>query len=174
MKRSFFSLLACLVAVAMIGCGRTPETAPPQAEAPAKPSAPKPVHASYSLEWISNDVPPTMAVGKSVPVKVSVKNTGDWAWNDPHTANPSQPDGTYAVRLVYNWVDADQKPLPANVTRGELTAPVPPGQTANFTINVAAPKSPGNYQLQLDLVEELVFFFSSKGNEKLTVPVTVQ
>jgi hypothetical protein len=71
-------------------------------------------------------------------------------------------------------VDANEKPLPASAARGELTAPVPPGETANFTINVAAPKSPGNYQLQLDLVEELVFFFSNKGNEKLTVPVTVQ
>ena len=69
---------------------------------------------------------------------------------------------------------ADGKPLAANAVRGELNAPVPPGGTANFTLQVAAPKTPGSYQLQVDLVEELVFFFSAKGNEKLTVPVTVQ
>lgn len=52
--------------------------------------------------------------------------------------------------------------------------PVPPGETANFTIVVTPPTEPGKYQLQFDLVHELVAFFSSKGAEKLTVPVTVE
>jgi hypothetical protein len=115
-----------------------------------------------------------MSAGATSDVHVSAKNAGDWPWNDPFAANPNHPDGTYAIRLSYGWVGADGKPLPPDSTRGELTAPVPPGQTANFTIKVKAPKEPGSYKLQLDLVEELVFFFSSKGNEKLTVPVTVK
>ena len=173
MKKCLGSLIVGLAAVAMIGCGRSPETEAPATDTQA-PAGPKPSHASYSLQWVSNDIPKTMPAGKSVPVKVSVKNTGDWPWNDPFTANPPHPDGTYAVRLSYGWVGPDGKFLPENAVRGELTAPVPPGGTANFTLQVAAPKTPGNYQLQIDLVEELVFFFSAKGNEKLTVPVTVQ
>jgi len=179
MKKCLGSLIVCLAVAAMIGCGRSPDTEAPAADAQtaaasATSAAPKPSHASYSLQWVSNDIPSTMSVGKTVPVKVGVKNTGDWPWNDPFAANPSKPDGTYAVRLCYSWVGTDGKPLAANAVRGELNAPVPPGGTANFTLQVTAPKTPGSYQLQVDLVEELVFFFSATGNEKLTVPVTVQ
>lgn len=168
MKSHLQLACACALAGMITSCDRKSET-----EAPAAPGA-KPAHERYSLQWVSNDIPATMPAGKSVPIKVSVKNTGDWPWNDPFAANPAHPDGTYAVRLTYGWVSGDGKPLPANSVRGELTAPIPPGGTANFTIKVETPKVPGNYQLQLDLVEELVFFFSDKGNEKLTVPVTVQ
>jgi hypothetical protein len=174
MRKCVGPIIVCLAAAALIGCGRSPETEAPAGDTQAAPAAPKPSHATYSLQWVSNDVPKTMSPGASTPVKVSVKNTGDWPWNDPFAANPSRPDGAYAVRLTYGWASADGKALPANSVRGELTAPVPPGETANFVIKVEAPKEAGSYQLQLDLVEELVFFFSAKGNEKLTVPVTVQ
>ncbi|HMG05171.1 MAG TPA: hypothetical protein VK581_06895 [Chthoniobacterales bacterium] len=156
----------------MLGCGRTPETETPKADAP--PAASPPSHAAHELQWITNDIPASMAAGKVTPVHVSVKNTGDWPWPDPFAANPSKPDGTYAVRLAYRWADSNGKVLPEDGTRAELKAPVPAGQTANFTLRVLAPKDPGAYQLQVDLVEELVTFFSTKGTEKLTVPVTVQ
>jgi predicted small lipoprotein YifL len=181
MKRCFASVALGLALAAMTGCGRNPETTPPPADsttaaspANATTTTAKPSHATYSLAWGTHNAPPTMVAGTPVAIQVTVKNTGDWVWNHPAAANPSKPDGTYAVRLAYNWVSPDGKTLPANNTRGELTAPVPPGQNANFTIDVQTPKVPGTYQLQFDLVEEMVVFFSSKGNEKLTVPVTVQ
>jgi hypothetical protein len=171
--RNFFRLLVvCLGVAFMVGCGRTVETEAPKAGAPTV--APAPSHAAYGLQWITNDIPASMPAGKVTPVHVSVKNTGDWPWPDPFAANPSKPDGTYAVRLSYRWAASNGKVLPEDGTRAELNAPVPAGQTANFTMQVRPPKDPGAYQLQVDLVEELVTFFSAKGTEKLTVPVTVQ
>jgi hypothetical protein len=41
-------------------------------------------------------------------------------------------------------------------------------------MNVLPPKEPGSYRLEIDVVEELVTFFSAKGTQKLTLPVTVQ
>ena len=172
MKNSLRLAILFVASAAMIGCGRTPE-----AEGPVdaqQPTAPKPSHTTYALEWVSNDIPATMPAGKPATVKVSVKNTGDWAWNDPFAANPSQPNGTYAVRLSYRWVADNGQALPQDSVRGELTAPVPPGSTANYTMQIMAPKAPGSYKLELDLVEELVTFFAAKGTQKLTVPVAVQ
>jgi hypothetical protein len=171
MNKFIGSAFLCLAGAVMIGCGRSPESEAPATDAPAAPT--KGMHNSYSLQWVSNDVPAKMAPGAAVPIKVSVKNTGDWPWPDPFTANPSHPDGTYAVRLTYGWATADGKVLP-DPTRGEIAAPVPPDQTANFSLTITAPKQPGSYQLKIDLVEELVTFFSAKGTEKLVVPVTVQ
>lgn len=144
----------------------------PSAVAPGAPG-PKTTHQTYSLQWVSNDVPSTMSANKGTAVHVSVKNTGDWAWPNPSAANPSKPDGSYAVRLSYRWADATGKLLPQGAERGELSASVPAGEMANFSMEVLSPKDPGSYQLQLDLVEELVSFFSAKGAPKLIVPVTV-
>lgn len=177
MKNRIACAMICLGAVVMMGCGRSPETAAPPTDAPATPSSSsssKPTHATYALQWVSHDVPATMSVGTPVTATVNVKNTGDWVWNHPAAANPSKPDGSYAVRLSYSWVGADGQPLPAAPVRGELAAPVPPGETANIKVKIDPPTVAGNYQLQFDLVEELVSFFSAKGNEKLTVPVMVQ
>jgi hypothetical protein len=172
MKRFLKSASVCLAAAAMIGCGRSPESEAPSTDAAASPT--KAPHNSYSLQWVSHNVPATMAPGASVPIKVSVKNTGDWPWPDPFAGNPSHPDGAYAVRMTCGWADASGKSIQPQTNRGDLTAPVPPGQTTNFTMNITAPKQSGSYQLQIDLVEELVTFFSGKGTEKLVVPVTVQ
>lgn len=183
MKRCFASVTLGLALAAMTGCGRNPETTPPPADSTTAASpanattttaAAKPSHTTYSLAWGTQNAPASVAPGAAFTVQVSAKNTGDWTWNHPAAANPSKPDGSYAVRLVYNWVSPDGKPLPGSNTRGELTAPVKPGEDGKFAMNVQAPKSAGSYQLQFDLVEELVAFFSAKGNEKLTVPVTVQ
>jgi hypothetical protein len=173
MKSFFGCVIICVAALLGSGCGRSADSNASGA-AETQAAGAKPVHSTYALEWVSNDIPATMPASKPASVKVSVKNTGDWPWNDPFTSNPSQPNGTYAVRLSYRWIGPNGQPLPQDSSRGELTAPVPPGGTANFTMAVMAPKDPGSYQLQMDLVEELVTFFSSKGTQKLTVPVTVQ
>src|SRR2546421_7113081 len=139
-----------------------------------KPSADKARHESYSLQWVSNDVPATMSPDEPMPVHVSVKNTGTWPWLNPDAANPATADGSYAVRLSYRWARADGKLLPQGSERGELNATVSPGETANFTMEVVPPKEAGGYSLEFDLVQELVTFFSAKGTQKLTVPVTVR
>jgi hypothetical protein len=41
-------------------------------------------------------------------------------------------------------------------------------------MDVIAPEDADRYELQIDLVEELVTFFSTWGAEKLKVPVIVQ
>jgi hypothetical protein len=115
-----------------------------------------------------------MSPGVVLPVTVAVKNTGDWPWPDAKTANPPNPDGSCAVRLSYRWATSDGELLLANAERGDLSAPVLPGALANITIKITPPAPVGAYQLQFDLVEELVTFFSTRGIEKLIISVTVR
>lgn len=101
---------------------------------------------------------------------VTAKNTGDWLWPDRNAANPSKPDGTFAVRLAYRW----SKTEVGVGDRADLTASVPPGETANFTMQVTPPKERGVYELHVGLVQEFAASFSAKGAKELVVPVTVQ
>jgi hypothetical protein len=43
-----------------------------------------------------------------------------------------------------------------------------------MAIEVTAPPAAGEYQLQLDLCQELVSYFEPKGADRLLVPVTVK
>jgi Ig-like domain-containing protein len=178
MKKRAGFVATCILSLAFFGCGRTAETEAPspaaQDTSAAAPTPSKAPHESYSLQWVSNDTPATMGPGARVPVHVTVKNTGNWPWPDALAANPSKPDGTFAVALFYRWSGSPEQKIPDNATRGKLSKSIAPEETASFTITVDAPKEPGSYKLQFDLVEELVTFFSTKGSERLTVPVTVQ
>jgi hypothetical protein len=180
MKNCLRWLTLFLGIAVLIGCDRSSK-APVTDNSPAQPAstaAPAPgldlVHSTYAAQWVDNNIPAAMRSGVPTPVQVRVKNTGDWTWPDAKAAHPSKPDGSYAVRLTYRWVGSDKTPLPENSGRGEISAPVPAGGTASFSIEIIPPKESGSYQLQLDLVQELVTFFSAKGVEKLSVPVTVQ
>lgn len=147
----------------------SPSNSPIVSATAAKPTLTPPAHDKYSVEWIRNDIPQTMNAGILVTVHVTAKNTGDWTWPDPKAANPSSPDGTYAVRLAYRWAELEA----GAPERGELAGSVAPGQTADFTISIIPPKEPGSYHLHVSLVQELAVSFSDKGVADLVVPVTV-
>lgn len=169
-------LLALLLALVGTACGGPTEEASPSAAAAPTPSTaplPAPMHGAYALQWVEQDVPATLQRGTVVPVQVKVKNTGDWTWPDPSTAQPGSASGAHAVRLGYSWARPGEKPA-YDSRRADLAAPVGPGETASFTIQVGAPGEPGDYQLQLDLVEELVIWFRAKGADTLIVPVQVE
>ena len=55
-----------------------------------------------------------------------------------------------------------------------MLGPVRPGKTAVMAIAVTAPTEPGNYKLQLDLVQENVSWFETRGAPVLMVPVVVK
>jgi hypothetical protein len=128
----------------------------------------------YWLEWVGHNIPATMRPGVVVPVTVTVKNTGDWLWPNNRMASPEKLDGTYAVRLSYRWANSQGQPLAENTERGDLTASVEPGAVANFIIKITPPSEAGQYQVHIDLVEELVTFFSAKGMKKMVLPIKVE
>lgn len=144
------------------------------ARPPVETRGPIPPHNRYALQWGGHNIPPVMKPGAGTPVHISVKNTGDWTWRSRETANPGKADGSYAVRLGYRWIKGEGMAGPDTGVRGELRGNVAPGEIAEFDLEIIAPSTAGNYQLQLDLVEELVAWFSHKGSPNLTIPVKVQ
>jgi hypothetical protein len=174
-------LLVVSMAFLAVGCGGGDAVDEPssaddgsveQGPAPsAEPREPVPVRRTYALEWVSNDVPPVVRRGTKVPVHITVRNTGNWPWPDPKTP-PAEPSGGQAVRLVHNWVAADGK-AGRDFPRTDLAAPVPPGGSVTLTFDLVAPSSPGDYRLELALVEELVAWFDARGAQKLVIPVKV-
>ena len=181
MKSCGLSGVVLLAALTAAGCSGGPEDSPVADSAPTTPPAttvvtlppPPPPHAVHALQWVDHDVPKTFTRGAPVSVRVTVKNTGDWTWPDPRTALPmDNPSGAYAVRLGYAWLTPDGKTT-FGEARTDLTQPVAPGETATLSLAVSPPADAGDYQLQLDLVQELVAWFGANGADKLVLPVQV-
>lgn len=168
-------LAAALCVVCAAACGGEQK---PVAEATATPRPtmqPLP-DTAFSVEWGLPGVPSAVPAGGTFAVGVRVKNTGDQVWMDPRNSDAT----TYAagaVRLSYRWWKAgNSSALYADYTaaRGELLGPVMPGKATLVAIEVTAPTEPGDYRLQLDLLQELVSWFEPKGAAKLFVPVKVR
>ncbi len=172
-----FTLVLGAVVSLLISCGRddnNSEDAKPAPVTEASTSALSLPSSAFHVEWTHVEAPATMAAGKVVSIAVTFKNTSPNAWPDPKHAGAAKPDGSHAVRLAYRWWKRD-RPMPESEygTRTDLTTPLEPGQSATLVIPVRAPLKPGDYNLQLDLVEELVTWFEGKGVPKELIPVKV-
>ena len=57
--------------------------------------------------------------------------------------------------------------------RTAIESTVHPGGECEVQLNVVAPAQPGDYELEIDLVQELIGWFADRGSPTLKVPVTV-
>jgi len=100
--------------------------------------------------------PDAMASNVGHVFKIKIKNTGAITW---------ERDNENPVFLGYHWIDFESKEMV--VFEGKRSflpqKEVKPGEEAVFNINVKAPSAPGQYVLQIDLVQEGVTWFSTKG-----------
>lgn len=102
-------------------------------------------------------VPAIVAAGDRIAIQVAARNTGDTRW----LARP-HPLGGY-VTAGCKWLEAETGRLVADdLGRTALPADVAPGETSSTTIAFAVPPAipPGSYVLKVDLVNELVCWFS--------------
>jgi hypothetical protein len=176
-------VLPLLLAAALLGTAcreksESPAPAPAPAAAPAavavRTGSPLP-DGAFHLEWGPIQAPDSMEAGKTVPIRISVKNTGTSTWADPPAADPSGT-GAFAVRAGYRWIGSTKtaEAVAYEAGRADLARPVAPGEQASLLLDVTAPKSPGRYTLQIDLVQEMVAWFGAKGAPKLTKEIQVR
>jgi hypothetical protein len=116
------------------------------------------------------DPPATMQPGQKATLYVKVKNTGNTIW-------PSRgrlDDGFYQVNLGDVWYDGKGVRLVTHsYVRSGFRNDVQPGQEVDVPLAITAPSTPGDYTLSIDLVQEMVAWFSDKGNSSPKFKVKV-
>ncbi|MBB3121514.1 NBR1-Ig-like domain-containing protein [Pseudoduganella violacea] len=99
-------------------------------------------------EFVSQSVPASMLIGQTYTVSVTMKNTGTSTW----TAARKHLLGSQNPQDNQTWRSPDRVALPSSVA---------PGQTATFSFEVKAPKTPGAYNFQWRMLEEFVEWFGA-------------
>ncbi|MBF0524171.1 MAG: hypothetical protein HQK56_03635 [Deltaproteobacteria bacterium] len=127
--------------------------------APAVSSSSKPSIYSYQMSLPQKF--PILSVGQSMILPVKLKNisTGEWKYSSDKPIN-----------LSYHWLDEQKKP----VVEGIRTS-IPQGfHEGVLKVRIKAPKLPGKYTCEFDLVHESVSWFAEQGAVPVRVPVIVQ
>lgn len=167
------ALAVALLLLSLSACGKSPE--PESAGAAPAPAAPV-LHplpeTAFKVEWGKVELPPALPAGATVPVQVRFRNLGDQPWPDKANADPTA-SGANAVRLAYRLLPAGPAAGEGYLTRSDLAQPLLPGQEVTVTLDLKLPDQPGDYQVQFDLVQELVAWFEGMGAAKLVVPIRV-
>lgn len=98
--------------------------------------------------------PQTMPVGAHSQGSITIRNDSQSSWP---TIEP-------AVHLSYHWLDPDGHEIVHDGTRTNLPMEVQPGQHVRLDFAIEAPKTPGVYTLDVDLVYEGVGWFGMHGS----------
>ncbi len=83
------------------------------------------------------------------------------------------PHGLGVFGLSYHLFTASGQPVRHDNLRADLTAPLAPGERASLTLSIDAPAERGDYQIEIDLIWEGVFWFRDIGNPTALIPLTV-
>lgn len=108
-----------------------------------------------------SDPPTKMRPGEKQTLTIKVKNVGNAAW----PAHGRGGDGYFQVNLGDTWYDDQNTKIEKHpYVRSALPNDVRPGEEAEVPLAITAPSAPGDYTLQIDMIQEMVSWFADKGS----------
>jgi hypothetical protein len=163
--------LVLLLALAAAGCKRSPSTAN-TGPAPARTPGPMP-DAAFKAQLSLPDPPAKLRVGQQERVQVHIKNASDVFWWARGGEINERNDNFFYVAAGNRWLKADGTMYTDSDGRYGIGKDLKPGEETEVPLLVNAPKEPGEYILEVDLVQEQVAWFSDKGSPTARAKVTV-
>ena len=141
---------------------QTPSTGSPRVDTQTKTVANTPLPVGgYGAELSPLNPPTTLKAGESVVLQVKVKNISGVIW-----PTSGQSDGTYLLRLGNHWLDRNGGLIMLDDGRTFLPYDLRPGREVELPLTITAPKTPGDYILELDMVQERVSWFADEEESR--------
>lgn len=113
--------------------------------------------------------PSVVKAGEQFSLHVRVKNEGNAVWlAQDRTGGPLQ------VSLGNHWLDSEGRVIIHDDGRSPVLDDIRPGQDVEMSLTVNAPKSPGDFLLEVDMVQEGVSWFGLRGSPTVRLAVKVE
>jgi hypothetical protein len=117
------------------------------------------------------DPPAMLHRGQEAVVRIKVRNISDVPW-------PALGEGSdkkkYRVQLGNHWIDSNNIAVVGDDGRTPLPHDLEPGDEVELPLTITAPTAPGEYLLELDMVQEQIAWFEEEGSATARVKVTVR
>ena len=172
--------LACLLAALAVcascskanqGANNQKTTAKPAATPPNVPAALP--DAAFKAEITFVNPPAKLRAGEKVIVQVKIKNASGVQWWARGAQFNTSTDSKFIVAAADRWLKADGSLLTNMDGRYGITKDLKPGEEDEVPLTITAPTTPGDYILEVDVVQEAVTWFSDKGSPTAKTKITV-
>ncbi|HMG74941.1 MAG TPA: hypothetical protein VK582_15680 [Pyrinomonadaceae bacterium] len=128
------------------------------ADAHPRLRAPLP-NGAFHAEINAPEIPATVPKGQTLQLLVLIKNAGDTIW-----PGCERSAGKFQINLGSHWLNANGQVASKEEGRSPLPADLASGQQITVSFSVAAPAEPGDYLLEIDMLQEGVSWFATKGS----------
>lgn len=122
--------------------------------------------ADYREEIVVFDPPSVMHPGEKAEIRFKVRNLGNAIWPAVGTK-----EFRYQINMGDRWI---RDGLTSEDNRAVMNGDLAPGGETEIKLTVNAPRTPGDYILEIDMVHEGVTWFKERGARALELHVRVQ
>ena len=172
--------LACLLATLVVcaACSKANQGANAQKTA-AKPTATPPQvptalpDEAFKAQITFVSPPAKLRAGEKIVVQVKIKNVSNVQWWARGAQFNASTDNKFVVAAADRWLKADGSLLTNMDGRYGLSKDLKPGEEDEVPLTVTAPTTPGDYTLEVDVVQEAVTWFSDKGSPTAKTKISV-
>lgn len=127
----------------------------------------------FKAELALVEPPQKLRSGQKETVRVKIKNASDVVWWARGAPINARQDNKFYLAAANRWLKSDGTLLTNMDGRYGIGKDLKPGEETEVPLLVTAPQDPGDYLLEIDLVQEQVAWFSDKGSPTVKAKVTV-
>ncbi|HEY6805347.1 MAG TPA: hypothetical protein VI306_17350 [Pyrinomonadaceae bacterium] len=155
------------------GCTQPTSTGTNTNDKPAALKAGPLPNEGFKAEVTAAEPPAKLRAGQVDVINIKVKNTSTAIWWPAGGETTDRPDNTFYIAAGNRWLDKDGKRTSETEGHAGITKVIRPGESIDMQLQVTAPKTPGDWTMELDMVQEGVAWFSEKGSPTTKLKVTV-
>jgi hypothetical protein len=127
----------------------------------------------FKAQIVLPDPPTKLRTGQKENITVKVKNASDVVWWLRGGETNDRSDNKFYIAVGNHWLDKDGKRTADPEGHNGIPKDLKPGEEAQMTLLITAPGQPGEYTIELDMVQEAVAWFGDKGSPTTKAKVTV-
>lgn len=116
------------------------------------------------------DSPKTVGASGEFSVRALVRNVGEQTL----PALGGSVDDALQVNMTYHWLSMDGKPVIWDGLRTPIGTALGKSDSREVKLTVRAPPTPGDYVLEVDVVQEKEFWFGGVGSQTARMIINVQ
>ncbi|HJX89887.1 MAG TPA: hypothetical protein VJ372_05285 [Pyrinomonadaceae bacterium] len=176
MLKSGVMVVTITFAIVLSGCtkNKTASVRPSSTPAPINTKTAGPLaDGGFKAEVTAAEPPTKLRAGQVEVINIKVKNISNVIWWQRGGELNDRSDNKFYIAAGNRWLDKDGKLSSETEGHNGIPKDLKPGEETEMPLQITAPKTPGDWTLNLDMVQEGVAWFGEKGSPTTKIKVMV-